>query len=223
MFRARIRSGKWAHGDTLPSLERLMETYSVARVTVRQAVSLLAEEGLLSPRRGRGTIVTGRPDERRTLELETTLERLVEMYRDDRPAVSNLDEGIVTALPADVKGPFADAYFRMRRVHSRDDVPYCVIALHIELDVFRRCESRFRHELVLPVLTSLDALDIGAAHQRLTVVGCDLESARLLDVAPGAPAAHVRRVIRRESGTVLYFADVIYRGDFIHLDMNLIA
>ena len=221
VFRARIRSGEWAHGDTLPSLERLMETYSVARVTVRQAVRLLAEEGLLSPRRGRGTIVTGRPDDHRTLKLETTLGRLVEMYRDDRPAVSNLDEGVVDTLPPGAEGPCAEAYFRMRRVHSRDDAPYCVIALHLELEVFRRRETRFRNELVLPVLTSLEGLDIGTAHQRLTVVGCDLENAALLDIAPGAPAARVRRVIRYGDGTVLYFADVLYRGDFVHLDMDL--
>ena len=223
VFRLRIETGEWAHGDTLPSLERLMESFSVSRVTVRQAVRLLADEGLLAPRRGSGTLVTGYPSSRRTLSVETTLARLVDMYRDDRPSLDNLDEGIVDTLPDGAEPPFADSYFRLRRTHSRDEVPYCVITLYIDLPIFRRAERRFREELVLPVLTSLEGLIIGAAEQRLTVVGLDLESARLLGLAPGSPGAHVRRVLRHDSGEIVYFADVVYRGDFVHLDMDLRA
>ena len=45
----------------LPSIEKLMEEFSVARVTVRQAVRLLSDEGLVSPHRGRGTSINGLP------------------------------------------------------------------------------------------------------------------------------------------------------------------
>ena len=38
----------------------LVEEFGVARVTVRQAVELLARDGLVSPQQGHGTFVTAR-------------------------------------------------------------------------------------------------------------------------------------------------------------------
>lgn len=57
LFRGRIARGVWVPGGTLPSIEQLMREFEVARVTVRQAINLLAKDGLVSPQRGRGTFV----------------------------------------------------------------------------------------------------------------------------------------------------------------------
>ncbi len=48
-----------------------------------------------------------------------------------------------------------------------------------------------------------------------------IDTARLLDIAVGEPMAEVRRILLAPDGTVVYVADVIYRGDHIHLDMDL--
>ena len=61
LLRQRVARGVWPLGHKLPSLDELVAEFGVARVTVRQAVDLLAREGLLSPQQGRGTFVTGRP------------------------------------------------------------------------------------------------------------------------------------------------------------------
>ena len=51
-------------GDRLPSEAELCERFGVSRMTVRQAVAVLANEGLLVRRRGEGTF-DGAPDRRR--------------------------------------------------------------------------------------------------------------------------------------------------------------
>ena len=43
----------------------------------------------------------------------------------------------------------------------------------------------------------------------------------LLEIPVGEPMADVRRVLSAPDGTVLYLAEVTYRGDYIHLDMDL--
>ena len=45
-------------GDKIPSENELAEKFSVSRLTVRQAISQLAQEGFLLSRRGEGTFVT---------------------------------------------------------------------------------------------------------------------------------------------------------------------
>ena len=52
-------------GDPLPSEAELCEQFSVSRMTVRQALSELTNDGLVERRRGQGTFVAHRPVHRR--------------------------------------------------------------------------------------------------------------------------------------------------------------
>src|SRR5262245_34257587 len=62
LFRYNIASGKWPGGQRLSNFETLAAQYKVARITVRQAVARLVQDGLLSTQRGRGTFVLQRRD-----------------------------------------------------------------------------------------------------------------------------------------------------------------
>lgn len=56
-LRESITSREYKPGETLPAIVDLMARYGVARDTVRDALSLLSNEGLVLPQRGRGTVV----------------------------------------------------------------------------------------------------------------------------------------------------------------------
>lgn len=221
LFRQRVDKGEWGPGSTLPSIDELMAQFDVARVTIRQAIALLADEGLVSPQRGRGTFVTEKAGTRRQLRVQTTLAELVEMYRGDRPEHATIEESMASPVIKSKEGIAAPRYFHMRRVHSRDGERYCVISMYIDYRVFRRAPARFRRELVLPVLTSLPGLKIASGRQTLTISKADVDTSRLLGIAVGAPMAEVRRVLCGADGTVIYLADVGYRGDYVHLEMDL--
>ncbi len=222
-FRQRIEQGQWQIGDALPSIEELKETYSVSRITIRQAIKLLSDDGLVSAQRGRGTFVTGEGVIDRQLRVETSLDKLVEMYRGDTPDHSNIYESAEAPLVNEEDGILAPKYFHMRRMHARDGINYCVISLYIEDNIFRCAPTRFRKEVVLPVLVSIPDLTISKAHQTLKIFKADLETANLLDIPVGEPMAGVRRVMNDAEGKIIYFANVIYRGDYIHLDMDLLT
>lgn len=53
-----IENGTWKIGQRLPSERDLSEIFQVSRMTLRQAVTLLVEEGILERRVGSGTFVT---------------------------------------------------------------------------------------------------------------------------------------------------------------------
>ncbi len=177
--------------------------------------------GALSPQRGRGTFVTSPPRGPRRLRVESTLDDLVAMYSGDRPDHATLHEGIVAPVLSERDGVKAPKYFYLRRVHSRDGERYCVISIYIDHRLFRRAPARFRRELALPVLTSLPRLKIASARQTLTISTAEVETSRLLGIPVNAPVAEVRRVMQGPDGTVIYLAEVTYRGDYIHLEMDL--
>jgi DNA-binding transcriptional regulator YhcF (GntR family) len=139
LFRQRIARGVWREGEMLPSLEKLVAEFGVARVTVRQAIERLTRDGLVSPQRGRGTFVTGAPRTDRWLKVETTLENLAELYRDSQPTILAIDEA-ATRMPRlnESDGVAAERYVCMRRVHSHEDRPYCVIDIYLDAAIFAR-------------------------------------------------------------------------------------
>ena len=224
LFRQRIVKGVWKEGEKLPSLDKLVEEFEVARVTVRQAVDRLTRDGLVSPQRGRGTFVTGAPRPDRWLRVETSLQNLAAVYRDTHPAILTIDESS-TRSPrlAEADGAAAPQYAYMRRVHSHEGRPYCVIDIWLDAEVFARHPRRFRRETVIPLLMAMPTVKIATARQVLTISTADLEVARHLGISVNAPVADVRRVFTGPKRRVIYLAEVTYRGDFVHVEFDLKA
>jgi GntR family transcriptional regulator len=132
-----------------------------------------------------------------------------------------MDEG-VNALPIKPEeGTQAAQYTYMRRVHVRDGRAYCVINLYLDERIFRRAPLEFRAKTVIPLLHNMADVDIESAHQVLTIGTADMEVAQMLEIPVGSPVAEVRRIFKDTQGTVIYLANVTYRGDAIRIEMDL--
>src|SRR5947207_996715 len=64
-LRAAIAQGRLTGGDQLPSEAQMMTHYGVARMTARNALRLLQDQGLITAEHGRGVYVRARPPVRR--------------------------------------------------------------------------------------------------------------------------------------------------------------
>ena len=221
IFRQRIAEGEWRQGETLPSLEALVEELKVARVTVREAIKLLRNDGLVKPERGRGTVVMAEITPRKPLRVETAIADLLALYKNDKPELATIEEGPKNPNVVIEDGHLAEAYYHLRRAHNREAVRYCIISLYISEKIFKQAERSFRTKLALPVLFALPNVRIAKSWQRLTIVKCDAETALELDYPLGDPIARVKRYIVDEDGELIYFADVRYRGDCIQFEMEL--
>jgi GntR family transcriptional regulator len=221
IFRQRIARGVWQKGLRLPANEVLAAEFGVSRVTIRQAVDLLSRDGVIEAQQGRGTFVKGAVKQDRWLKVETTLSDLAEMYRDTSPEIINISESRTDAPLFPEDGKPAAKYVFMRRLHSRNKQPYCVISIYLDEKVFRKHPKRFRNETVIPILNDLRDPAIASARQTLTIGTADLEAARLLQIPLNSPVAEVRRVFTAEDRSVIYLGEVTYRGDFVRIDMDL--
>lgn len=220
-IRQRIARGHWPRGSRLPTNEALAQEFGVSRVTVRQAVDILAREGVIEARQGLGTFVTGTPAHDRWLKVETSLSALAEVYRDTSPEILNIAEASAKPRLSPEDGTPAERYVHMRRVHSRDGQPYCVISIYLDEAVFRNQAERFRREVVIPILAAMREPRIARARQTFTIASADLEVSRLLGIPLSAPVAEVRRVFATGEGRVIYLGEVTYRGDFVRIEMDL--
>src|SRR2546423_6617888 len=57
-LRRDLQSGRWKHGDRMPTEAELVETFGVSRITVARAMRDLQAAGLVKRRAGSGTFHT---------------------------------------------------------------------------------------------------------------------------------------------------------------------
>ncbi len=93
ILRRQVSAGLFRPGDRLPSESQLCKDYRVSPMTVRRAINLLIEAGVVSTVQGRGTFV-------KPLELGRAafdLRELRDLFNDPAMAVKLLDVRIVPA------------------------------------------------------------------------------------------------------------------------------
>jgi GntR family transcriptional regulator len=100
IFRRRIARGIGALGLQLPANELVAAEFGVSRVTIRQAVELLARGGIIQAQQGRGTFITGMPSRIAGLRSRRPCASFAEVYRDTSPEVINISESRTDATPA---------------------------------------------------------------------------------------------------------------------------
>src|SRR5262252_9797844 len=61
VLRARIESGEWEGDRPIPTEMELLDEFGVSRTTIREALGVLAREGLIIRHRGRGSFVRPQP------------------------------------------------------------------------------------------------------------------------------------------------------------------
>jgi len=191
-----ILGGEFAVGSKLPNEDRLCERFGVSRVTIREAVRGLIEDGLVVRRHGSGTYVTRRPLIRNSLDVNYSYTEHFQAsgFRPGRKLVglrtrpATDDDGLALAIP--VGTPVRE----IRRVRTADGRPaiYSIdripaALLTAQLDRTDYAGSLYR------VLTDAGH-PIAHAEAILRPAIADKELARILDVSPGTPVQELRQV-----------------------------
>ena len=195
-LRAAILSGEFPLGAQLPNEEQLCVRYNVSRVTIREAVRGLIEDGYVVRRQGAGTFVTRRPQLRNSLDRNFSYTAYLESSgaRAGRQILS------IRAMPADAdtaQGLGLDdgvLVIQLRRVRTADRHPavYSVDYLPGDLADMQTDRDLLGGSLYRLLTLRRHAVDHGESV--LSPAIADKELARHLAVAPGALLQHIKQV-----------------------------
>ena len=223
VMRRRIETNHWVPGQKISTLVELEREFEVARVTVRQAIDVLREEGLLHSQQGRGTFVAETSIPRHWIKLATSWNVLVGAIKDNVPKRIKVENPRPFPTLQTGEGIPARKYVFMRSVQYKDNEPYGLVNVHLADDIFRRAPEEFRQHPALSVLASLKSIEVDEAHQTIVIGSADPEAAEHLHVALGSPIAECRCIVIDERGIAIYAADIVYRGDAIKMHIDLLA
>lgn len=222
-MRHRIETGQWAQGAKILTLEELEQEFSVARVTIRQAIDLLRKEGLLDAQQGRGTFVSGKPERNRWLNLATDFDSMIASVRNNVLKQVEVQEDAPMPLLAEGEGTAASAYVFLRSVQYNRNEPFSVVNVHIDKELFDRNRDRFTDAAALAQISEMEDVRLLHAHQVLTIGVASPDTAELLKIALGEPTADCRLVLEDDRGIAIYVGDIHYHRDCFALRNDLLA
>ena len=127
-LRDRIAAGIYARGDKLPSEMELMDESGLSRSTVRHALKVLVDEGLVRTERGRGAFVADTPALHETNLVFSSYTAQVQ-GQGMKPTTRTVDSGFTKAGGSIAK--FFDAavgskLVKLVRLRYLDDAPLCL-------------------------------------------------------------------------------------------------
>lgn len=222
LFRSRISTGTWPVGHRIPTVDDLVDECGVARATIRQALGMLENDGLIRRYRAKGTFVEKSPAAQIWCEVRTDWSGLL-MSREGAKIEVLSDEAKVAPPELNIDyGELAPSYRHLRRRHSRGGEPYMIADIYVDERIRKLIPAKaYRTETALKLIANRPSLEIADARQTLTIGAADVETAGQLAIPLNQPIAFVNRVAVDDQRQVVLIAKGIYRGDVVHLDMRL--
>ena len=222
-LRDQIQAGELKAGQRLPTEPELMRSCGVSRSTVRAALSVLEEQGLLTRRAGKGTFVAHR-------ELEQDLSNLRSF-----PEAMAAQGFTVQLRPItwDIRLPSArvkkhlglgggDKVLQIERVHWLDEEPVATDSLSLPEWVAERAGvERLLTTSTYQVLEEEAEVPLGAAWQRVSAATAGRDSARLLNIGARDPVLLIERLTYALSGVPIEYLTLRYRADLVVLNVHL--
>jgi GntR family transcriptional regulator len=221
VLRRRIAAGEWRIGQRLPTVHQLATDFGLAKVTVRQALAVLAREQLITVQRARGTYVCGEPS-KPNAELRAAISDV--HVGSSAFKIHLLEAPSIRRLPAELceNVKVSDKYMRVRKLHLHDGEPFCLADIYVLASLFRKFpKGSERTYKIVRLIREVAGSDLGILHQTMTVEPADYDLARVLNYSFAGPVARIRRVTFGVDNAVLMAGLSWYRGDRFVLDIEL--
>lgn len=181
-------------GDLMPSERKLMEDYGVSRITVREAIGQLVNEGHVVRVRGKGTFVASRPVQSR-LHLASFTEEMRAQGLEATTVVlfARLEDPSAATVRALRILDGAKAY-HIKRLRLADGEPVSVDDGWFDPTVL---PGLIDHDLASSIYDAVFThygLTIDRAEQTVSATAADNDTATLLGTKRGAPVLYFDRV-----------------------------
>ncbi len=201
-------------GDRVPTEAALGAHYGLSRITVRQAVTSLVEEGLLHRQQGRGTFVR---HARRDAPLTDPGHFLASAFDAGPPGSVRLHAAEILPCPSWVASrlaiPAGAPVHKLRRLLHRDGMAVAIRTCFVPVALAPDLAGTDLTQPLHLILEQVFGLVAQEAQERMEVIRADAFRAGLLGVAPHEPLVLTERVALDAAGRALECARSYYRAD----------
>ena len=173
------------YGDQLETEQQLAAKYNVSRGTVRQAITALVNEGLLSKIQGKGTFKCGVALDRSSAVIKSFTDQLlacglVPGIQDVQLISVPVDEKVAKCLQLPIGAPI----WRLSRIRLADGLPISFCVAYIKQEYAPTLQAQDLEMSLIAMLTERLNLPIQRGESRVTATLAGEELAVRLNISP---------------------------------------
>ena len=196
-----IENKKYRVGERIPAERQLASKFNVSRMTLRQAIKTLEDEGILERRLGSGTYVSSQKVQEKMSGImsftditrsngQVPSSKLLS-YRITKPSLSEKEK---------LKIQDTDNVLRMERVRFADNVPICYEVATIPYELVSRFSKDEISSSLYQTLEEKGGYKIGSVVENIGAAVANENEARLLKAKKGEALITRRQVTELASG-----------------------
>lgn len=210
-----IENEVWNDGDLLPSERELGEIYGVNRLTVRQAVNDLVNEGMLQRQRGIGTFVAVPKVTQvidRVLGFSDRIQEAGHLPSSRMISIDIVPVALSVARRLEIQPKLP--IYKLVRLRCVDGAPVMLETAYLSTVLFPGLEAvDLTNQSLYNVLSEKYGCSILGAEEQLEPVLLTDYEARMLEVEPGTPGMLVESTSYNQQGKPVEFGKAVVRGD----------
>lgn len=200
-------------GEVLPSEADLSTEFAVSRVTVRRALEILRDEGLVDSRQGFGWYVAGEPLRQHLDELSTIEDQLAQRGITPQRQVVEFEFRAAPRRVAKVLG--CEQVLRVKRLNLADGQPFAVVTVWCPAELGQHLS---RHDVEQHPFYELLGVAIRGATQTIGADSAQGTEAGLLGIPPASPVLRCERITTDVHGRPVLMSEHVFparRTEFV--------
>jgi DNA-binding GntR family transcriptional regulator len=213
-----IANGVLTTGDQLPTEAQFCSQYNISPMTVRRAINILIERGLVSATQGKGTFV-------KALDIGEAVFRLQEMkaqWAQGTPATVRLLEARIVSADERVARKLGispgERVIYMRRLVLQEDVPTMYHREYLIYDPRRPLvEAQLQITLLEGLLQGQSCGGLRRGHLTIEAVNLRVEEATALELSTGSAAFYLEHIFYDFDDHPVSWGGFICRSDYFKL------
>ncbi|MGD1893775.1 MAG: GntR family transcriptional regulator [Cyclobacteriaceae bacterium] len=196
-LKADILSGLYEEGSLLPSENTLSAEHNMTRVTVRQALSVLEQEGYIARRQGKGSIVCGQQPALGLLsfrgfsEVGGETEHQPKSTFLQKPILTEWDSDFFFNVSAEEEAAGCIMIGRLRQVDSQPVMLEYTYLPNTSIPSFT--DKKWVQDSLFRTLYHHYQLEITNVDQRIRAISAEPDVSGFLGIAVGSPILHIQR------------------------------
>ncbi|MGM0755934.1 MAG: GntR family transcriptional regulator [Bacillota bacterium] len=213
-LKKQIEDGTLAPDTLIPSKREYAERFDISRMTVRQALSNLVNEGYLYRQKGKGTFVSRK-------KFEQPLQGLTSFTEDMRQrglkASSQLVDFKKTVCPEHLLPVLqlsnSDAVYELKRIRLANDEPMAIETSYIPETFAGELTKKHLTGSLYEYIENHTGLAIAHAKQELEANVASEQEAHVLSISTGSPVLSIARTTYFQNDLPFEYVLSVYRGD----------
>ena len=221
-LRAEILGGILKRGEQLPSENELAIKFKVSRMTIRESIEDLVDEGLLYRRHGVGTFVAYPHLQRDHTRLTSFFDKAENEGVQVQAQLLKLE--VIPAKPRVAEAldiPVGSHVIRVKTLRCANGVPITVHDAYMPHKLFPTLVNENLEVQHLWTLFEKAGYRVKRAIQKLEAREASKDVANLMKIREGAPILFKERTVYADDGTPVEFTYCYNRGDIYSLTVAL--